>query len=123
MAQVEGIAQLISTLNRLPEQLKEEVQAATLDTANYDKQIAQQLSAFKTGFFRSRWQVRVKEASTHRVVVETFNDASYAIPLVFGHRTRSGSHVAPRDCVSPALLASRQYLARRLASIRLKGGH
>lgn len=120
-AEVTGITELISTLEKLPSELEERVRNETWAAAWEGLEVAQRLSPVETGYFRSRWQVRASVSSSTRIGVELANDAPYAAPLIFGHRTRSGTHVSPRDCLTPAQLKIRQSLAKRYAGIQVKG--
>jgi hypothetical protein len=120
-AEVFGIAKLIETLQGLPDELREKAEKATNASVIEGLQVARQLSPVKTGYFKSRWHVQAQGGTRERIFTELVNDAPYAVPLIFGHRTASGSHVAPRDCLTPAILRSRQQLTRRLAAIRLTG--
>jgi hypothetical protein len=121
--EVTGITELISTLEKLPSELEERVRNETWAAAREGLEVAQRLSPVRTGYFRSRWQVRASVGGNTptRIGVELANDASYAAPLIFGHRTRSGTHVAPRNCLTPAQLMIRQSLAKRYAQIQVKG--
>lgn len=119
--EVTGVEQLISTLNGLTDELRAQIEQVTVDAVNDGANVARSLSPVKTGYFKSRWQVSPPQSTREQIWVELTNDAPYAVPLIFGHRTRSGSHVAPRDCLTPAILRTRQSLARRLTAIRLTG--
>ena len=89
------------------------VSASTLDAQT----MAKQLSPVATGFLRSRWMVNPIASTPLLILYELTNDASYAIFVIGGHHTKSGSFVPPQDCLTPALAYGRSRLALRLAKI------
>jgi hypothetical protein len=112
--QMLGLPQFLSELQRLEQKTRARVEKESNASTIEALQVAKQLSAVKTGYFKSRWQVRAAAGTPNVIWWELYNDASYAAPLIFGHHTRSGSWVAPRDCLTPAVLYGRKRMNQRL---------
>jgi hypothetical protein len=115
-----GVDALIHTLNQMVVDRQEQVEKVLVESVQGGAEIARNLSPVDTGYFKSRWQVALKSSTKERSVVALSNDARYAAPLIFGHRTRSGSHVAPRDCLTPALLWTKNAFFNRISRVPLK---
>jgi hypothetical protein len=115
-----GVDALIHTLNQMVVDRQEQVEKVLVDSVQGGAEIARNLSPVSTGYFKSRWQVQLKSSTKKRIVVALSNDARYAAPLIFGHRTRSGLHVAPRDCLTPAILWTKNAFFNRITGVPLK---
>lgn len=109
----------LNVMQGLTGELQRKVEAAQLQSTQDGEQVAKDLSAVKTGYLRSRWKAELVESTRTRIVTTLSNDAPYAVPVIFGHRTRSGSWVAPRDSLTPAQLHIRKQLASRFADLHL----
>ena len=116
-AHVIGVDEVVAKLAALDISMqvraKQAVSASTLDAVT----MAKQLSPVKTGFLRSRWQFNPIGSSPLFVLYELSNDARYALFVVYGHHTRSGSFVPPQDCLTPAVAYGQARLMARLAAI------
>jgi hypothetical protein len=107
----------LNTMRFIGEELPRKVAAAQLQSTQDGEQVAKDLSAVKTGYLRSRWKAELVESTRTRIVTTLSNDAPYAVPVIFGHRTASGSWVPPRDSLTPAMLHIRRQLASRFADL------
>ena len=116
-AQVIGVDAIVEKLAALDISVqvraKQAVSASTLDAVT----MAKQLSPVATGFLRSRWQFNPIGSSPLLVLYELSNDAKYAIYVIYGHHTHSGSFVPPQDCLTPAVAYGQSRLMLRLAAI------
>jgi hypothetical protein len=76
------------------------------------------LTPVRTGFLLSRNQVLI-EANGLVASATYYNDAFYSLWVCMGHHTRSGSWVAARDWMTPALMAGGQSLMRGVSTLGL----
>lgn len=105
---LEGMNEFIAGLQRLEQevvtQLDQEIAVSVEEAAD----VARTLSAVRTGYFKSRWQVRRRKSMSW----ELFNDAPYALFLIVGTYK-----MAPQDCLTPAFLYGNQRMSQRLNNV------
>lgn len=105
---LEGMNEFIAGLERLEQevvaQLDQEIAVSVEEAAD----VARTLSAVRTGYFKSRWQVKRRKSMSW----ELFNDTPYALPLITGTYK-----MAPRDCLTPAFLYGSQRMSQRMNNV------
>jgi hypothetical protein len=117
--EIQGLDELIGRITATRDRVSEMVLPAVAQTLEDVKAVGDPLTPYRTGFLRSRNQTRIVESNADQVMGEYYNDCDYAPPVLFGHHTRSGSWVAGRDWMTPALLYGRSMLTQRLAEVSL----
>ena len=112
-----GLSELIAELAAFDIQTQVRAEEAVTAATQDAQAVAINLTPVDTGFLQSRNLVRAIGGASSLILAELYNDAYYAPFVVFGHHTRSGSFVPPQDFFTPAMVAGRASLMRRLASI------
>jgi len=113
-----GIDELISELQGLGLKTQAQVKQAVDLATNDARDASLPLIPVKTGYLLSRQQVWFGDAiGADLIFNELRNDAPYALPVCFGHHTRSGSWVAARDFMTGPMLIGEQSRFNRLNAI------
>ena len=111
--EITGANELAAQLQRLALSAPPKADEVALAAAQAAKDTGDPLTPVRTGYLLSRNQV----ALTGPGEAMFFNDCPYAVWVCYGHHTRSGSWVAPRDWMTPAAMAGQQWMAANAALV------
>jgi hypothetical protein len=112
-----GLSELINELSQLETTTQMKAEQAVTDATNDARDASLPLIRVRTGYLRSRQQVRQSGNSGGLIMNELYNDADYAQWECFGHHTRSGSWVPGQDFMTAPLLVGERSLNERLNAI------
>jgi hypothetical protein len=112
-----GLSELINELSQLETTTQMKAEQAVTDATNDALAASLPLIRVRTGYLRSRQQVRQSGSSGGLIMNELYNDADYARWECFGHHTRSGSWVPGQDFMTAPLLVGERSLIERLNAI------
>lgn len=109
---IRGVDELVTMASTIGQNVPAKVEEITTAVAGDMQAAGDPLTPVRTGFLLSRNQPLIE---TNGFVGEAtyYNDAPYALFVCLGHHTRSGSWVAARDWMTPALMVGGQSLQRR----------
>jgi hypothetical protein len=111
-----GNKALIDNLESFGEQLAEKALSKTVDAGYMALDLANERTPVDTGHLKSRNQLFVNQEGS-QVDVTVSNDADYALPVVLGHHTRSGSWVEPNDFLTPSFDDAGRWLEGELRGL------
>jgi HK97 gp10 family phage protein len=108
-----GVPEAIAKVDAIPNALGAQIQAVMQAGQQQVLAIMDSLTPVRTGYLKSRNQVR-DISSGFTIGFEAFNDADYAVFVVFGT-----SKMRARDFITPAMVFGRSYIISSLERIRL----
>jgi hypothetical protein len=109
---VTGNKAILDHLAALDTHLQGMVQSRLEQAGQMALEKANELVPVRTGYLQSRNMLDVQPG-----VVTVSNDASYAVYVELGHRTRSGSTVPPQPFLVPAWMDAGQWLKENLTGL------
>jgi HK97 gp10 family phage protein len=113
---VEGVSEVLKSLNRLGREISEAVVPATLQAAQVLQTAIQQRAPVRTGRLRDSILVEITEQTPNRVEVEVGPTVPYADDVEFG-TSRSPAQPYLRPAIDENLQAVTDALAKSLQQI------
>lgn len=104
---ISGNKAILDNLDRLSETMRNKAYEAMMSAGEVGLEVSNGLTPVLSGYLQSRNQL-VGNNDTYGTDVTITNDADYALPVLLGHHTRSGSWVDPQDFLTPGLDAMSQ---------------
>ena len=115
-----GLADVLRKLVGMETSVQRNTRVAMDDIAPMVQAYSQSLAAVDTGYMRDHTLTRQTRGAT--IGFELYCEAYYAIYVELGHHTRSGSWVAARPFLTPAILYGRDLIMARVPKAVLNVG-
>jgi hypothetical protein len=111
-----GNKAILDNLQSFGEQMAEKAISKTVDAGYMALDLSNERAPVDTGYLKSRNQLFVNQEGS-RVDVTVSNDTPYALPVILGHHTRSGSWVDPQDFLTPSFDDAGRWLEGELKGL------
>jgi hypothetical protein len=117
---LEGLADVLRKLVGMETSVQRNTRIVMDEIAPQVQAFARSLAAVDTGYMRDHTLTRAIAGA--RIGFELYCEAYYSIFVELGHHTHSGSFVAARPFLTPAILYGRDLIMARLPSVLLDIG-